>query len=81
MEIKYGFVPNGQDPSAWRLRRRYRLVKGGHPQITLVHYARGPPIRKSRHISTSRITFRVSDKHPHNIRIFYRSKRVDVCDV
>ncbi|EGN97871.1 hypothetical protein SERLA73DRAFT_109126 [Serpula lacrymans var. lacrymans S7.3] len=45
MEIKYGFVPNSQDTSAWRLRRRYRLHKGGHPQIVLVHYTRGPPIQ------------------------------------
>jgi hypothetical protein len=48
MEIKYGFVPNSQDASAWRVRRRYRLVKGGHPHVTLVHYSRGPAIRESR---------------------------------
>ncbi|KAF9219133.1 hypothetical protein BS17DRAFT_789878 [Gyrodon lividus] len=45
MEIKYGFVPNSQETSAWRVRRRYRLLKGGHPQITLVHYTRGPAIQ------------------------------------
>ncbi|KAF8549526.1 hypothetical protein OG21DRAFT_1515109 [Imleria badia] len=45
MEIKYGFVPNSQETTAWRLRRRYRLIKGGHPQITLVHYTRGPMIQ------------------------------------
>lgn len=50
MEIKYGFVPNMQETTAWRLRRRYRLLKGGHPQLTLVHYTRGPVIRESRHI-------------------------------
>lgn len=49
MEIKYGFVPNAQEMTAWRVRRRYRLVKGGHPQITLVHYTRGPVTRESRH--------------------------------
>lgn len=50
MEIKYGFLPNTQEANAWRIRRRYRLIKGGHPQITLVHYTRGPVIRESRHI-------------------------------
>ncbi|KIJ61081.1 hypothetical protein HYDPIDRAFT_159917 [Hydnomerulius pinastri MD-312] len=45
MEIKYGFVPNSQENTAWRVRRRYRLQKGGHPQITLVHYTRGPSIQ------------------------------------
>lgn len=48
MEIKYGFVPNTQETTAWRLRRRYRLIKGGDPRITLVHYTRGPVIRESR---------------------------------
>ncbi|KAF7768088.1 hypothetical protein Agabi119p4_7331 [Agaricus bisporus var. burnettii] len=42
-EIKFGFVPNSQDQQAWRFRRRYRLIKGGHPQLVLVHYTRGPP--------------------------------------
>ncbi|KAG9308472.1 hypothetical protein JVU11DRAFT_11814 [Chiua virens] len=45
MEIKYGFVPNSQEASAWRVRRRYRLLKGGHSHITLVHYTRGPMIQ------------------------------------
>ncbi|KAF8133331.1 hypothetical protein EV363DRAFT_1430654 [Boletus edulis] len=45
MEIKYGFVPNTQETTAWRLRRRYRLIKGGHPHFTLVHYTRGPVIQ------------------------------------
>ncbi|KAJ7173646.1 hypothetical protein C8R46DRAFT_1083506 [Mycena filopes] len=40
-EVKFGFVP-GADTGAWRQRRRYRLAKGGHPQLILVHYARGP---------------------------------------
>ncbi|KAK7025540.1 hypothetical protein VNI00_015893 [Paramarasmius palmivorus] len=39
-EIKFGFVPGG-DQVAWRLRRRYRLTKGGHPGLYLVHYTRG----------------------------------------
>ncbi|EIW81519.1 hypothetical protein CONPUDRAFT_165633 [Coniophora puteana RWD-64-598 SS2] len=41
VEAKYGFVPGG-DQTAGRMRRRYRLHKGGHPQLTLVHYSRGP---------------------------------------
>ncbi|KAI6012978.1 hypothetical protein EDC04DRAFT_3121296 [Pisolithus marmoratus] len=44
-ETKYGFVPNSQDTTAWRLRRRYRLHRGGHPQLVLVHYTRGPAIQ------------------------------------
>lgn len=44
-EIKAGFVPNSADTSAYRLRRRYRMSKGGHPQLMVVHYTRGPPTR------------------------------------
>ncbi|KAJ7708785.1 hypothetical protein B0H17DRAFT_1030868 [Mycena rosella] len=40
-EVKFGFAP-GVDTGAWRQRRRYRLHKGGHPQLVLVHYSRGP---------------------------------------
>lgn len=40
-EVKFGFVP-GQDASAYRVRRRYRLIKGGHPQLLLIHYTQGP---------------------------------------
>ncbi|CCM00989.1 uncharacterized protein FIBRA_03037 [Fibroporia radiculosa] len=40
MEVKFGFVP-GADSMAWRVRRRYRLQKGGHPQLVLIHYTRG----------------------------------------
>lgn len=47
MEVKFGFIPNSQDNTAWRLRRRYRLHKGGHPQLNLVHYTRGPQARES----------------------------------
>ncbi|TCD59780.1 hypothetical protein EIP91_011473 [Steccherinum ochraceum] len=39
-EIKYGFIPQ-QDQSASRVRRRYRLVKGGHSQLILLYYTRG----------------------------------------
>jgi hypothetical protein len=51
MEVKYGFVPNSQEATAWRVRRRYRLLKGGHHQIALVHYTRGPAIRESVFVS------------------------------
>jgi len=39
----YGFIPGPSSPdmSAWRVRRRYRLSKGGHPQLVLIHYGRG----------------------------------------
>ncbi|KAF7356989.1 SWI/SNF and RSC complexes subunit ssr4 [Mycena venus] len=40
-EVKYGFIP-GADAGAFRQRRRYRITKGGHPQMILVHYSRGP---------------------------------------
>ncbi|GBE85421.1 predicted protein [Sparassis crispa] len=40
METKFGFIP-GQDSVAFRMRRRYRLHKGGHPQLMLIHYLRG----------------------------------------
>jgi len=42
MEVKFGFIPNSQDTTAWRVRRRYRLHKGGHPQLVIIHYGRGP---------------------------------------
>ncbi|OSC98043.1 hypothetical protein PYCCODRAFT_1439702 [Trametes coccinea BRFM310] len=42
VEVKFGFIP-GVDTSAFRVRRRYRLAKGGHPQLVLIHYSRGPP--------------------------------------
>ncbi|CAK5262558.1 unnamed protein product [Mycena citricolor] len=42
-ETKFGYIP-GMDSmqGAWRLRRRYRMLKGGHPGLVLVHYTRGP---------------------------------------
>ncbi|KAH9480580.1 SWI/SNF and RSC complexes subunit ssr4 [Psilocybe cubensis] len=41
-EIKCGFIPNSQDTSASRVRRRYRLLKTTGHQLVLVHYTRGP---------------------------------------
>ncbi|KAF9254608.1 hypothetical protein L218DRAFT_1082253 [Marasmius fiardii PR-910] len=40
-EIKYGFIPGSSDQSAFRVRRRYRLSRGGLPSLCLVHYSRG----------------------------------------
>ncbi len=45
-EVKFGFIP-GIDSMAYRVRRRYRLQKGGHPQLVLVHYSRGQANRMS----------------------------------
>jgi hypothetical protein len=50
-EVKFGFIPNSQDNSASRVRRRYRLQKGGNPQLVLVHYTRGAQTRESLHAS------------------------------
>ncbi|KAG6879230.1 hypothetical protein C0992_004291 [Termitomyces sp. T32_za158] len=41
-EVKFGFIPGGQDSNAWRCRRRYRLTKGGNSSLVLVHYTQGP---------------------------------------
>ncbi|KAH9960102.1 hypothetical protein BC827DRAFT_1297105 [Russula dissimulans] len=40
-EARHGFVPLSGEMVASRVRRRYRLVKGGHPFLVLVHYSRG----------------------------------------
>lgn len=45
-EVKFGFIPGSQDTNASRVRRRYRLQKGGHSQLVLVHYTRGPATRE-----------------------------------
>ncbi|KZP09122.1 hypothetical protein FIBSPDRAFT_243930 [Athelia psychrophila] len=49
-ESKYGFIPSNPqmgfpspETAAWRVCRRYRLTKRRHPQLVLVHYARGNP--------------------------------------
>ena len=47
IEAKFGFIP-GMDTVAARVRRRFRLQKGGHPQLVLVHYSRGQSARTSR---------------------------------
>lgn len=38
-EVKFGFVP-GAESFASRMRRKYRLTKGGNPGLILIHYLR-----------------------------------------
>jgi hypothetical protein len=47
MESKFGFIPGSGETAANRVRRKFRMIKGGNPQLTLVHYGRGPVVRKS----------------------------------
>jgi len=44
VEARHGFVPLSGEMSASRVRRRYRLIKGGHPFLVLIHYSRGQSI-------------------------------------
>ncbi|KAH8825909.1 hypothetical protein DL96DRAFT_1610197 [Flagelloscypha sp. PMI_526] len=50
-EIKYGFAPQSMDQMASRVRRRFRFARAGNPQLTLVHYSRGPamPVAPAMH--------------------------------
>ncbi|KAI0251098.1 hypothetical protein BJV78DRAFT_1282810 [Lactifluus subvellereus] len=43
-EARHGFVPLSGEMVTSRVRRRYRLAKGGHPCLVLVHYSRGQSI-------------------------------------
>jgi len=43
-ETKFGFFPNSEDTAAFRVRRKFKLVKGGNPQLCLVHYSKGHPM-------------------------------------
>jgi len=47
MESKFGFTPGSGENGANRIRRKFRMVKGGNPQLILVHYGRGQAARKS----------------------------------
>jgi hypothetical protein len=47
MECKYGFIPGSGETVANRIRRKFRMTKGGNPQLILVHYSRGQAVRKS----------------------------------
>ncbi|KAF9520847.1 hypothetical protein BS47DRAFT_1335516 [Hydnum rufescens UP504] len=44
LETKGGFIPGGGDAFAWRVRRIFRLTKGGHPSMAILHYSRGTPM-------------------------------------
>jgi len=48
-EVKFGFVPNAE-ANASRIRRRFRLSKGGNTQLMLVHYLRGDPTPVPTHL-------------------------------
>ncbi|KAA1472260.1 hypothetical protein DENSPDRAFT_838481 [Dentipellis sp. KUC8613] len=41
VEARHGFIPNSGETTASRVRRRFRMLKGGHPQLILIHYSRG----------------------------------------
>ncbi|CAE6476798.1 unnamed protein product [Rhizoctonia solani] len=41
-EVRFGFIPGVGEKEAGRVRKRYRLLHGGHPSIVLVHYTKGP---------------------------------------
>ena len=47
MESKYGFTPGSGENVANRIRRKFRMIKGGNPQLILVHYSRGQAVRES----------------------------------
>ncbi|KZV67915.1 hypothetical protein PENSPDRAFT_754536 [Peniophora sp. CONT] len=40
-ETRFGFIP-AKEQGATRVRRRYRVIRGGHPGLVLYHYSRGP---------------------------------------
>lgn len=54
MESKFGFIPGTGETAANRIRRKFRMIKGGNPQLILVHYGRGQAVRES--ISSSKFT-------------------------
>lgn len=43
MEAEFGFIPGSGETIASRVRRRFRLIEGGNPQLVLVHYNRNLP--------------------------------------
>lgn len=47
MESKFGFIPGSGETVANRVRRKFRMTKGGNPQLVLVHYGRGQAVRES----------------------------------
>ena len=47
METKFGFIPGPKATTASRVRRKFRLIKGGVSQFVLVHYGQGPSMGMS----------------------------------
>lgn len=45
-ETKFGFIPGSEDTAAFRVRRKFKMMKGGNPQLCLVHYSKGQPMRE-----------------------------------
>ncbi|KAF8507490.1 hypothetical protein JB92DRAFT_3089528 [Gautieria morchelliformis] len=73
-EVKYGFVPNGE-ASASRIRRRFRLVKGGNSQLMLVHYLRGDTATVPAHLLSAAV--RSYPLRPTNEpRVFVSGERI-----
>lgn len=70
MESKYGFIPGSGETVANRIRRKFRMVKGGNSQLSLVHYSRGQAVRKSPSPSKTYptlSTFSIRDLRPRSI--------------
>ena len=44
MESKFGFIPGSGETVANRVRRKFRMIKGGNSQLTLVHYGRAQAV-------------------------------------
>ena len=47
MKYKRGFTPGSGESVASRIQQKFRLVKGGNPQLVLVHYSSSQAARKS----------------------------------
>ncbi|KAH9971997.1 hypothetical protein BGW80DRAFT_1317512 [Lactifluus volemus] len=69
LETRHGFVPLSGEIGAARIRRRYRLVKGGHPYLVLVHYSRGQSIPVPPPLQAQPI--RQYPLRPHNEQAFF----------
>ena len=74
MESKYGFVPGSGENVASRTRRKFRLVKGGNPQLVLVHYSRGQAVREFPSPSHSYTTLSAFSIHDSSLN-FILTKR------
>ena len=69
MESKFGFIPGSGENVANRIRRKFRMVKGGNPQLILVHYGRSQAARES----PSPIQNSTHSKHVLNSRLVHVS--------